>query len=581
MGGLGARTLYFPNLSRPHRHPMPTNPLATPTRTANSINEGPDDMTDEKFIRHVACSSCGGSDCNAEYESHYFCFSCETRTYKDNREKDTIVTEELQVHDKSLPNIDHAKVGPLVDRNITADTVRHFGVKVTLQNGTVAEHFYPYYNRDGALVAYKKRVVASKTFPTYGNIRASALFGQDKFTSGGKFLTLCEGEIDTLSAFQMNGSKFPCLGVKSSSSAYKDCKNEFEFIDSFDSIIIAFDADEPGQKAAIKVAELFPKKSKIVKLKEGKDINWYLQEHKEQEYTAAWWGAERYKPDDILGGADAMWNIINQPRAEAMFKYPWDKLNTVTYGIRTGEFVIVTAGSGMGKTQVLREISHACLKNTEYNIGLIYLEETAWETARGLLSMELNKPTHLPDTHVTEVEMLEANINTWGTDRVFTLNDSWRDNDVEYICDKIRFLSKGLDCKLIILDHISFMVSDQNGDERKMLDEIGHKLKALTVELDIALLAVCHSKRQSTKPLEEGGATSLSDLRGTAGLGQLANIVLGLERNGQHDDERERNTTLIRVLKNRFSGITGPTSRLHYDRFTGRLTEVDEQEGTE
>jgi twinkle protein len=97
----------------------------------------------------------------------------------------------------------------------------------------------------------------------------------------------------------------------------------------------------------------------------------------------------------------------------------------------------------------------------------------------------------------------------------------------------------------------------------------------MSVELDIHLCAVAHSRRQSTKPLEEGGTTSLSDLRGTAGLGQLSNIVMGLERDGQAEDERTRNTTLVRVLKNRFSGITGPTSRLYYDQFTGRLTEIE------
>ena len=159
-----------------------------------------------------------------------------------------------------------------------------------------------------------------------------------------------------------------------------------------------------------------------------------------------------------------------------------------------------------------------------------------------------------------------------------TLGDSWKDNNVSFICDKIKYMAKGLDCKLIILDHISFMVSDNPGDERKMLDEIGHKLKALTIELDIHLLTVAHSRRQSTKPLEEGGTTSLSDLRGTAGLGQLANLVLGVERDGQAEDEKTRNTSLIRILKNRFSGQTGPTSKVYYDQDTGRLTEVEDTE---
>ena len=135
----------------------------------------------------------------------------------------------------------------------------------------------------------------------------------------------------------------------------------------------------------------------------------------------------------------------------------------------------------------------------------------------------------------------------------------------------------GCDCRYILLDHISILVSDQSaGDERKALDEIATKLKTLTIELDIWLGMVSHSKRPSGKSHEEGGQPSLSELRGTAGIGQLSNMVVGLERNGQDPDLYRRNVTLMRVLKNRFSGLTGPACHLHYDRETGRLTQVND-----
>ena len=35
---------------------------------------------------------------------------------------------------------------------------------------------------------------------------------------------------------------------------------------------------------------------------------------------------------------------------------------------------------------------------------------------------------------------------------------------------------------------------------------------------------------------------------------------------------------MIRVLKNRFSGDTGPATYLRYDRTTGRQTEIDKSE---
>tara|TARA_R100000808_G_C2014021_1_gene65301 strand:+ start:115 stop:375 length:261 start_codon:yes stop_codon:yes gene_type:complete len=72
---------------------------------------------------------------------------------------------------------------------------------------------------------------------------------------------------------------------------------------------------------------------------------------------------------------------------------------------------------------------------------------------------------------------------------------------------------------------------------------------------------------------EEGRSTSLSDLRGSASIGQLSDIVIGLERNGQADCPIERHTTYARVIKNRFCGLTGLSTKLFYDFTTGRIRE--------
>ena len=100
----------------------------------------------------------------------------------------------------------------------------------------------------------------------------------------------------------------------------------------------------------------------------------------------------------------------------------------------------------------------------------------------------------------------------------------------------------------------------------------------LVQELDIHLGIVTHLKRVANGAHEEGHNVSLSHLRGSQGIAQLSDMVLGLERDSQNENELIRNTTLIRVLKNRFSGDTGPASYLRYDRTTGRQTEIDRSE---
>ena len=141
-------------------------------------------------------------------------------------------------------------------------------------------------------------------------------------------------------------------------------------------------------------------------------------------------------------------------------------------------------------------------------------------------------------------------------------------------------MAKGLGCKYVFLDHISIVISAQeNGDERKALDEIMTKLRMLVQETNIALVIVSHLKRPADKGHEEGAVTSLAQLRGSGSIAQLSDMVIGLERNGQAEDLEVRNTTKVRVLKNRYSGTTGPACNLLYNKHTGRMLEHHVEEG--
>ena len=68
---------------------------------------------------------------------------------------------------------------------------------------------------------------------------------------------------------------------------------------------------------------------------------------------------------------------------------------------------------------------------------------------------------------------------------------------------------------------------------------------------------------------------SLSQLRGSGAIAQLADMVIGLERNQQGDNP---NVLTIRVLKNRHSGLTGVSGHLKYNTETGRLEDYEEVE---
>tara|TARA_R110000868_G_scaffold384_3_gene2945 strand:+ start:2283 stop:3896 length:1614 start_codon:yes stop_codon:yes gene_type:complete len=532
------------------------------------------------FIRtHISCEHCGSSDGASLNDDHStYCFVCSTHTPStDNITtlKETKVIEPIADMSfvKAFNNGNSVSVS---ERRITKSTMEKYGVVRESNN-----FYFPYYDKDSQLVAAKVRPVADKKFSTVGKWTTGTLFGQNLYPSGGKYITITEGEFDALAAFQMTGSKWPVVSVRNGAgSALKDCKTNYEYINSFETIVVNFDGDEPGRKAAKEVAELFGNKCKLFKpLPDLKDACDWLSESKEAQYVSRWWASEPFVPDGIVSGS-TLWDLVSEPMAPADCKYPWDGLNELTYGIRLGELVTVTAGSGLGKSQVLRELVWHLIKNTDDNIGLMFLEESVRKTALSMMSLAASVPLHLPDTTISEDDRKIAFDNTLGTGRLY-LFDHFGSTSIENIVNRVRYLAKGMSCKYIFLDHLSIIISSQeSGDERKALDEVMTKLRMLVQETNIALILVSHLKRPSDKGHEEGAVTSLAQLRGSASIAQLSDMVIGLERNGQAEDLLERNTTRVRVLKNRYSGVTGPACNLLYNKETGRMFEIeDEPEG--
>jgi len=532
------------------------------------------------FVKfHLPCPLCSSSDAvSVNADNSAYCFSCQQyiREYDMELQPTTSSNNEYEVKDY----MKESNYAEIIDRNISEQTCKKFGVTVKMDNmGTITNHYYPYHDTQGAKIATKTRYTKLKEFSIQGNTRNSGLFGQHLFSKN-KYCIITEGELDCLSAYQMmlKGTYHtPVVSIKNGiSSAVKDIKTSLEWLENnFENVIINFDNDEQGREGAMKVAELFsPGKCKVMHLPEGfKDASDCLSKNKIQIYNKTFWDAKVFAPDGIIN-ANILFDEVAKPITKSFVQYPFEGLNKITYGLRPAELVTFTAGSGLGKTQVMREVVHHIIKSTEDNIGLLMLEETPVITSKGLMSVEANQRLHLPDVHVSKEEMRTYFDATVGTGRVYMF-DHFGSNSIDNIVSRVRFLAKGLDCKYVIIDHVSIIVSDQShGDERRALDEIMTRLRTLVQETGVSMIVVSHLRRPDGKGHEEGAATSLSQLRGSASIGQLSDMVIGLERDAQNDDPDIRNTTRIRVLKNRFSGITGPCCDLKYDIDTGRLNEV-------
>lgn len=550
-----------------------------------------------KFIKHTSCPECGSSDGLAVYsDGGAYCWAaCNKFINLKEYTKNTHLTEQISntfvpltkdtpsytpsVPKSPLTPIDLNKVSALTDRGLTEATCKFYNIQVNPKG----EQMYPYFSLDGKQhKANKFRTAGQKGFIWQGDSSKTALFGQQLFEAGSsKQITLVEGELDAASVYQMTGSKFPVLSVKNAATARKDVSDNYEYLNAFKNIVICFDNDKfhkkadgtpynPGQEAAEQVASMFELgKVRILCLRDAKDANDYLKKGWGERFQKEWWDAKQWSPVGIQHAKDCWEDVLLAKTTKYdSIDYPWEGLNKLTYGLRPSELVTITANPKVGKTSVLREVVFNIIqkimeKESEDSrrVGVMFLEEPKKDTLLGLMSLTANKPLHLPDIleNTSEEELKKYFDSIYGNDKVILWNH-FGSNDIATVLNYIRYMS-ALGCKYILLDHLSIIVSDQSGDERKQLDEITTKIKTLTMELGICVIVVIHQNRQG-------------QIRGTAGVEQLSNIVIKLYRDMLSDDEEVRNVMKVVVEMNRFSGKTGPACLLKYDPDTSRLVEL-------
>ncbi len=558
------------------------------------------------FVKHrLPCNVCGGSDpVSVDEDGAGFCFSC--RHYfkqYDTSEVQPDTVKDIQKYQHKSESFSQSKCyDAIADRGISKETAKKYGVQVSKAgNGFIVRHYYPYYEGT-ELSGTKIRKTENKDFAWVGDGKKGDLFGQNLFSKGGKYLTIVEGELDAMAAYQMQGSKYPVVSVKSGSSALKDCKESYEWIDSYENIVVCFDNDDVGIKSALEVAELFGGKTMIVKHQDNyKDACDYLKANQQSLFIKVWWQAERFVPDGIV--------LSSQLRNEVMAdlempfcSYPWDCLNLMLYGMRKAELITLTAGTGVGKSTVVKQLQEEIFKHTNEKIGVLSLEESVATAALGLMSLSANKLLHLPTKEQMMKHILKDPNNIYRKPKLansisqeekqkafedilsggrFLFLKHVGKFDMDSVLNKIKYLAKAEDCGVIVLDHISILVGMAMGvgsDERKAIDAVMHSLRAVVEETGVSLIAISHLSKASGNrdSHEEGGRVRLGDLRGSNAIAQLSNIAIALEGNRQADDPEERNMTIVRILKNRFSGETGIAGYLKYDSQTGRLNEVDE-----
>ena len=520
---------------------------------------GHSDRLASEFLRHDACEACGSSDAKSVYsDGHCYCFSCQSYFPADG-EPPTMITSKVSLQGEARP---------LKSRGLSEKTCQRYKI---YRDGEYLRHYY--HTKDGVLMGCKVKT-KDKQFWYEGDSDGS-FFGQYLWPSSGKRIVITEGEIDAASCSEVQPT-WPAVSLPSgAASAKKAIQTNLEFLQGYEEIVLFFDNDEPGRKAAKECADILPPgKCSIASLAAYKDASEALQNNDREALIRAIWDAKPHRPDGIIDGRSLL-TEITRPQPPNDYDYGIKGLDNLLHGIRHGELVTITAGSGTGKSSFCRNFAASLLQDGN-RVGYLALEESNRRTALGLMSTAVGASLHIGE-HTAEdlTKIYDQTLKDWN----LYLFDGFGSYDPDVIYNRIEYLAVGLDTKIIFLDHLSILLSGLDGDERKTIDKTMTRLRSLVERTGIVLFLVSHLRRtQSDQNHEEGARVTLGQLRGSAAIAQLSDSVIALERNQQ--DGSEHSATTVRVLKNRYSGETGVACSIRYDLNSCKFIE-DETTTTE
>lgn len=460
----------------------------------------------------------------------------------------------------------------LTDRNIRAETLDKYGVKVEVNSsGEVTKHHYPYYDKDNNLVGLKTRIVEGKKFFATGYTKAdNPLFGQRLFRKGGRFVTVVEGEVDALAAFEMLGSQYPVVSINNGASSVDNVKANLEWLDSFETVVLCFDNDEAGRDAVKKIAPILgPNKCKIVTLPDYKDASDYLANKQSKLFTNAWWDAKPYVVSGVATLDNMREALIDYSNTELIsLPESFGNLNEMLRGgIARGELTSIIAHTSIGKTTLLNELIYHFATNTKEKIGCFMVEDSLDETVRKVVSVHKGENLSLLAPNELDVDDIMTNAEEVGLGSKVQIHDDGGGSiEIEEMFSKIRYFIKGLGCTVILVDPLHTAIKNLSNEN---IEEVMDRFIKLCKETKAAIILSTHTR----KPDDGSHPHKISeyDVKGSGAIPQACHNNILFSRDKLAEDDYERNSTRIRAPKMRRTGQTGEAGWTHFNGITGRL----------
>lgn len=479
------------------------------------------------------CLSCGAKPST----KRGLCYDGETLTpfgfKEDVMEEDTVPSEVFMMDEY---------------RGISKRVMEMCDVYFTKYNGMDTVH-YTYPNATKHRTLPKQIAVSGKL---------DAFWGQDRYPAGDT-ITITEGEEDRMSVIEIMGD-YPTVSVPGASPSKDFWENAKAYLSNWKKIVLSVDNDGAGTELADKFYRLFP--GKVYRVNHGqfqgqfKDANDFLQKGARAQYKAAWWNAQKVKPENLLCTTEDYLKLYNDTPNYEYFETGIEELDAKMLGIHKGAFTVVLAPTGVGKTEFFRYLEHRILSTTDYTFAACHGEETQLRSLLGLVSYDLQLNVTRKDLidNLGVEEEVKASIERISKDeRVYQFKIRSDDN-VDDIVDQVRFLAEGMGVDFVFIEPIQDFVSGFTTSEKESrLTDLVNKLKMLAPELNVGVVVVAHSNKDG-------------EAKYAASIVQGAAFEIRLDRDPDAEDAHERKRTDIYVgRKNRTGGGSGPAGSLTWD----------------
>ncbi|MCX7845931.1 MAG: replicative DNA helicase [Dictyoglomaceae bacterium] len=223
----------------------------------------------------------------------------------------------------------------------------------------------------------------------------------------------------------------------------------------------------------------------------------------------------------------------------------WD-LDRRTGGLQPSDLILVAARPGMGKTSFCLNIAQYIAIEEKLPVVVFSLEMSSFQLALRMLGSEAGIDIHRLRTGQVRENEWPKLAKAFGklAEAPIYVDDSPNLTVMEMRA-RARRLKAERGLSLIIVDYLQLIrLLDKNKTEHQEISEISRGLKSLARELNIPVIAISQLSRAVETRAER--RPQLSDLRGSGGLEQDADVVIFLYRENYYKSaqipEEETNT---------------------------------------